>query len=71
MALRLTGGLCSASLAVKSAKVETLTGVAVDSINTFDSPNVVVPKPTAVKVQGGKAISNGSARSVTVVSIEP
>ena len=54
----------------KSAKAETLTGIAVDSINTFDSPTSVAPKPTAVKVQKGKLSITVEPRSVTVVSIE-
>jgi alpha-N-arabinofuranosidase len=59
-----------AGITAKSAKAETLTGVAVDSINTFESPNSVVPKPTAVKVQNGKLSLTVASRSVTVISIE-
>ncbi len=59
-----------AGITAKSAKAETLTGAAVDSINTFESPNTVVPKPTAVKVQNGKLSLTVAPRSVTVVSIE-
>jgi alpha-N-arabinofuranosidase len=55
----------------KSASAETLTGAAVDSINTFASPNTVVPKPTAVKIQDGKLSLTVAPRSVTIVSIEP
>ncbi len=58
-------------ITAKSASAETLTGGAVDSINTFQSPNAVVPKPTAVKVQNGKLSLTLAPRSVTVVSIEP
>jgi alpha-L-arabinofuranosidase len=54
----------------KSAKAETLTGTAVDSINTFDSPTAVAPKPAMVKVQNGKLSITVEPRSVTVVSIE-
>jgi alpha-N-arabinofuranosidase len=32
----------------------TLTAPKVDSVNSFDAPNIVVPKPIAAKVQGGK-----------------
>ena len=60
-----------AGITAKSAKAETLTGDAVDSINTFESPNSVVPKPTAVKVQNGKLSLTVGSRSVTVISIEP
>jgi alpha-L-arabinofuranosidase len=54
-----------------SAKAETLTGAAVDSINTFDSPDTVTPKSTAVKVVNGKLSLTVASRSVTVISIEP
>jgi alpha-L-arabinofuranosidase len=60
-----------AGITAKSASAETLTGGAVDSINTFESPNSVVPTPTAVKVQNGKLSLMVAPRSVTVVSIEP
>jgi len=59
-----------AGITAKSATAQTLTGAAVDSINTFQSPNSVVPKPTAVKVQNGKLSLTVAPRSVTVVSIE-
>jgi len=58
-------------ITAKSAKAETLTGAAVDSINTFASPNTVVPKSAAVKIQDGKLSLTLEPRSVTVVSIEP
>ena len=54
----------------KSAKAETLTAPAVDSINTFQSPSTVAPKSVAVKVQDGKLSLTVEPRSVTVVSIE-
>src|SRR5512140_680471 len=38
----------------KSAKAETLTASAVDSINTFESAKTVVPKAAAVKVENGR-----------------
>jgi alpha-L-arabinofuranosidase len=60
-----------AGITAKAVKAETLTGVAVDSINTFESPNSVVPKPTAVKVQNGNLSFTVASRSVTVISIEP
>jgi len=58
-------------ITAKSASAETLTGAAVDSINTFASPNTVLPKPAAVKNQDGKLSLTVAPRSVTVVSIEP
>lgn len=58
-------------ITAKWASAETLTGAAVDSINTFVSPNTVVPKPAAVKIQNGKLSLTIAPRSVTIVSIEP
>jgi alpha-N-arabinofuranosidase len=54
----------------KSASGQTLTAPKVDSINTFDSPKLVVPKPISGKVQGGKLTLSVEPKSVTVVSIE-
>jgi alpha-N-arabinofuranosidase len=60
-----------AGITAKSAKAETLTGAAVDSINTFESPNAVVLKPTTVEIQNGKLSLTVEPRSVTVISIDP
>jgi alpha-N-arabinofuranosidase len=60
-----------AGITAKSASAETLTGSAVDSLNTFASPNTIVPKSTAVKIKNGKLLLTVEPRSVTVVSIEP
>ena len=49
---------------------ETLTAPRVDSINTFDAPNTVVPKPFSAKAQGGKLRLKLEPKSLTVVSIE-
>ncbi len=54
----------------KSASGETLTAPKVDSINTFDAPNTVVPKAISAKVQDGKIILKLEPKSVTVVSVE-
>ena len=59
-----------AGITAKSASAETLTGAAVDSVNTFESPNAVVPKAAAAKVKNGKLSLTVGPRSVTVVSIE-
>jgi len=59
-----------AGVTAKSAKAETLTAPAVDSINTFESPKTVVPRPTEVKIQGNKLSLTVEPRSVTVISIE-
>lgn len=54
----------------RSATGETLTAPKVDSINTFDKPNTVTPKPFSAKAQNGKLILNIEPKSVTVVSVE-
>jgi alpha-N-arabinofuranosidase len=54
----------------KSAAGETLTAPKVDSVNTFEAPNTVVPKPISAKVQGGKLLLTLEPKSVTVISIE-
>ncbi len=59
-----------AGMQARSATGETLTGTAVDSINTFDAPNRVTPKPIVVRVEGGKLSVTLEPRSVTVISIE-
>jgi alpha-N-arabinofuranosidase len=53
----------------KSATGETLTAGKVDSVNTFDAPNTVTPKPITAKVQSGKLTIKLDPKSVTVVSI--
>ena len=58
-----------AGLNVKSASGETLSAPKVDSVNTFDAPNAVTPKPASVKVQGGKLRIKLDPKSVTVISI--
>jgi alpha-L-arabinofuranosidase len=54
----------------KSANGETLTAPRVDSVNTFDAPNTVVPEPVSAKVQGGKLSLTLEPKSVTVISVE-
>jgi alpha-N-arabinofuranosidase len=57
-------------ITAKSARAQTLTAPAVSSINTFEAPHVVEPKPLAVQVQGGKLLLQVEPKSVTVVSVE-
>ena len=59
-----------AGITAKSAKGETLTAPKVDSVNTFDAPNTVVPKPVIAKVVGGKLTLKLEPKSVTVLSVE-
>jgi alpha-L-arabinofuranosidase len=57
--------------AAKAAGGQTLTAPRVDSVNSFEAPETVVPKPVAAKVQGGKLSLTLPPKSVTVISIEP
>ena len=57
-------------ITAKSAVGETLTAPKVDSVNTFDAPNTVVPKPVSAKAQNGKLVLKLEPKSVTVVSVE-
>jgi alpha-L-arabinofuranosidase len=54
----------------KVATGETLTAPKVDSVNSFEAPNTVVPKPITAKVQGGKVIVTLAPKSVTVISVQ-
>jgi alpha-N-arabinofuranosidase len=59
-----------AGFTAKSAAGETLTASKVDSVNTFDAPNTVVPKPIATKIQSGKLSLKVEPKSVTVISLD-
>jgi alpha-N-arabinofuranosidase len=59
-----------AGLNGKTIAGETLTAPKVDSINTFDLPNAVVPKKVSAKISGGKVELKVEPKSVTVVSVE-
>jgi alpha-N-arabinofuranosidase len=59
-----------AGITAKSAAGETLTAPRVDSVNTFEAPSTVAPKPVAARVQGGKVALKLEPKSVTVVSVE-
>ena len=59
-----------AGVNAKSAAGETLTAPKVDSINSFDAPNTVVPKPISARAQGGKITLKLEPKSVTVIGIE-
>lgn len=59
-----------AGVGAKSATGETLTAAKVDSVNTVDAPNTVVPKPLSAKAAGGKLSLKLEPKSVTVMSVE-
>ena len=58
-----------AGMTVRSATGETLSAPRVDSVNTFESPGVVAPKPIAATVAGGKLVLKLEPKSVTAVSV--
>ena len=59
-----------AGITAKSASGETLTAPKVDSVNAFEAPNTVVPKPISARIQGGKLTLKVEPKSVTVISVE-
>ncbi|HSP63610.1 MAG TPA: alpha-L-arabinofuranosidase C-terminal domain-containing protein [Pyrinomonadaceae bacterium] len=59
-----------AGVTARSAAGQTLTAPKVDSVNTFDAPNTVAPKPISAKSQDGKLYLKLEPKSVTVVSVE-
>jgi alpha-N-arabinofuranosidase len=52
------------------ARGETLAAPSVDSVNTFDKPKTVAPKPVAARSAGGKATVTLAPASVTVLSLD-
>ncbi len=62
--------LSTAEVNAKSATGETLSAPKVDSVNTFDVPNTVVPKPISANIHEGKLVLKLDPKSVTVVSVE-
>lgn len=57
-------------MTAKGAVGETLTADRLDTINTFDNPDAVKPKPFQAKASGGKLRFDLPPRSVTVVRVE-
>ena len=57
-------------ISATSAAGETLTAPQVDSVNAFDTPNTVAPKPISAKVRDGKLSLTLEPKSVTVVSVQ-
>jgi alpha-N-arabinofuranosidase len=52
------------------ARGETLTAPRVDSVNTFDAPRAVVPKPVTAQGKAGKLVLDLAPASITVVALE-
>ena len=66
--LRLSVGIDGG--AAHRAQGEVLTAAQVDSVNTFEKPDQVVPQPIAGSIQGGRLMLQLPARSVAVLGIE-
>jgi alpha-N-arabinofuranosidase len=49
---------------------ETLVAPRIDSVNSFEAPKVVAPKPVTVRVSGGKAKLDLAPASVSVFAVE-
>jgi len=59
-----------AGLTPKSAAGETLTAPKVDSVNGYDAPSAVAPKPFTARVQGSSLFLTLEPKSVTVISVD-
>jgi alpha-N-arabinofuranosidase len=58
-------------ITARSASGETLTAPAVDSVNTFEAPGAVVPKPAQPKLEGNRLALTLAPKSVTVIGVRP
>jgi alpha-N-arabinofuranosidase len=58
-------------VAARTAAGETLTAPAVDSVNTFEAPATVAPRPATAVVQGGRVSITLAPKSVTVLAVRP
>jgi len=60
-----------AGISPRTVTGETLTAGAVDSVNTFEAPGIVKPKPVSATVQGDQVSVTLEPKSVTVLAIRP
>jgi alpha-N-arabinofuranosidase len=60
-----------AGLAVRRASGQVLTAPNVNSINTFEAPDMVVPREIAGTVRGGNVTVALPAKSVAMIALEP
>ena len=58
-------------LVVRSAQGRVLTAPNVNSINTYDAPETVVPQPIAGSVQGGTVSVELPAKSIAMLALDP
>lgn len=54
-----------------TANGETLTAPAIDSVNSFDAPDIVRPTPFSAHAANGRLMLTLPPRSVTVVRLDP
>jgi alpha-N-arabinofuranosidase len=59
-----------AGLTPRTAAGQTLTASRVDSVNTFEAPSAVVPRPIAARISGATLALTLEPKSVTVISVE-
>jgi len=62
--------LSVAGIRAKAAAGETLTAAKVDSVNSFDAPGTVVPRPVSATARDGKIMLRLQPKSVTVIAVE-
>lgn len=55
----------------RAADGQTLTAPAVDSVNTFDAPDTVAPRPAQVTLDGHRVSLTLAPKSVTVIGVRP
>jgi alpha-N-arabinofuranosidase len=60
-----------AGATMRRAVAETLTGERVDSINTFEAPQAVAPRPMQASVEGGRLRVTLPPKSVSVIALQP
>ena len=60
--------LALSDVQLKGIRGETLAAPGVDSVNTFEAPENVVPKPVSVKLKGGRITLTVPPASVTVLT---
>ena len=58
-------------LAVRSARGEVLTAPNVNSINTYDAPDTVVPRPISGTLRGGSLRVELPAKAIAMLALEP
>ena len=57
-------------ISARSASGEVLSAAQFDTVNTFEDPNAVVPKPVSVQTSGGTLVLHLPPKSVTVVCLD-